>query len=90
MPQVHQIEEGETWMTAYQCYLADEILLLDPAEARKVNKNSSKYTIIDGKLFRHEFTHPILVCVDGEQCTHIMAELHEGICGSHIGDQSLS
>jgi len=90
MPQVHQIEEGETWMTPYQCYLTDGILPLDPAEARKVKKNSSKYTLIDGKLFRHGFTHPILVCVDGEQCTHIMAELHEGICGSHIGGRSLS
>ena len=90
MPQVHQIEVGETWMTAYQCYLADGMLPLDPAEARKIKKNSSKYTIIDGKLFRHGFTHPILVCVDGEQCPHIMAELHGGICSSHIGDRSLS
>jgi len=90
VPQVHQIEVGETWMTAYQCYLADGILPLDPAEARKIKKNSSKYTIIDGKLFRHEFTHPILVCVDGKQCTCIMAELHEGICGSYIDDRSLS
>jgi len=66
VPQVYQVESGETWMTAYQRYLADEVLLSDPAEARKVKKNSSKYTIIDGKLFRHRFTHPILVCVDGE------------------------
>jgi len=90
VPQVHQIEVGETWMTSYQCYLADGILPLDLAEARKIKKNSSKYTIIDGKLFRHGFTHPIMVCVDGEQCMRIMAELHEGICGSHIGGRSLS
>jgi len=72
-------------MTAYQCYLADEVLPLETAEARKITKNSSKYTLIDGKLFRHGFTHPILVCVDGEQCTCIMTKLHEGIWGSHIG-----
>jgi len=65
-------------------------LLLNPAEAWKVKKNSTKYTIIDGKLFRNGFTHPILVCVYGEQCTRIMAELHEGICGIHIGGRSLS
>jgi len=90
MPQVHHIEEGETLMTAYQSYLVDGILPLDSAEARKVKINSSKYTLIDGKLFRHGFTHPILVCVDGEQCTLIMVELHEGICGSHISGRSLS
>ena len=77
-------------MTAYQRYLADEILSLEPAEARKIKKNSSKYTLIDGKLFRPEFTHPILVCVDGEQCMRIMVELHKGICGSNIGGRSLS
>jgi len=72
-------------MTPYQCYLADGVLPLEPTEVRKIKKYSSKYTLIDGKLFRHGFTHPILVCVSGEQCTHIMAELHELICGSHIG-----
>ena len=58
-------------MTPYQHYLADGILSLKPTEGRKIKKNSSKYTLIDGKLFRHEFTQPILVCVSGEQCTRI-------------------
>jgi len=88
--QVYQVETGETWMTPYQCYLADGILPLEPTEARKIMKNLSKYILIDGKLFGHGFTHPILVCVSGEQCTRIMAELHEGICGSHISGRSLS
>jgi len=72
-------------MTSYQRYLADEVLPLEPAKAQKIKKNLSKYTLIDGKLFRHEFIHPILECLDGEQCTRIMTELHEGICSSHIG-----
>ena len=71
-------------MTPYKRYLVDGILPLEPIEAIKIKKNSNKYTLIDGELFRHGFTHPILVCVSGEQCTCIMAELHEGICGSHI------
>ena len=54
-------------------------------EARKIKKNSSKFTMIDGELYRFGFTHPLLECVHGEKCTRIMAELHEGICGSHIG-----
>jgi len=88
--QVCLVEVGETWMTPYQRYLAYGVLPLEPTEARRIKKNSSKYTLIDGKLFRHGFTHPILVCVSGEQCTRIMAELHEGICKSHIGGRSLS
>ena len=77
-------------MTPYQRYLANGILPLEPTEARVVKKNSSKYTLIDGDLFRHGHTHPTLICVSGEQCTRIMEELHEGICGSHIGGRALS
>ncbi|XP_068504609.1 uncharacterized protein [Phaseolus vulgaris] len=88
--QICIVEEGNTWMTPYRRYLADGVLPLELAEAKKIKRNSAKYTFIDGKLFRHGFTHPILVCVSGDQCTRIMAELHEGICGSHVGGQSLA
>jgi len=88
--QVCLVKGGETWITPYKLYLAYGILPLESAEARKIKKNSSKYTLIDGELFKHGFTHPILVCVRGDQCARIMAELHEGICGSHIGGGSLA
>jgi len=60
-------------MTPYKRYLVDGVFPLEPMEARKIEKNSSKYTLIDGELFRHGFTHPILVCVSGEQSTRVMA-----------------
>jgi len=41
-------------MTPYKRYLADGLLPLEPAEARIVKKNPSRYTLVDGKLFRHE------------------------------------
>jgi len=77
-------------MTPYKRYLADGILSLEPTKSRKIKKNSAKYTIINGELFRHGFTHPILVCVSGDQCVRIIVELHEAICGSHIGVRSLA
>jgi len=77
-------------MMPYKRYLTDGILSLEPTEARKIKKNSTKYTLIDGELFRHGFTHPILVFVSGDQCARIMAEFHEGICGSHISGRSLA
>ena len=64
--QVYVVEEGDTWMTPYRHYLADGILPLEPEESKKIKRNSAKYTLLDGELFRHGFTHPILVCVSGE------------------------
>jgi len=77
-------------MTSYRHYLADRILPLEPTEAKIVKKNSIRYTLVDGNLFRHGYTHPILICISGEQFTRIMTELHEGICGSHIDGRALS
>ena len=83
--QVCAIHEPDMWITPYQRYLVDGVLPMDSTEARKMKKSSNKFTLIDGELYRFGFTHPLLVCVHGKKCTRIMAELHEGICGSHIG-----
>jgi len=64
---VFLVEEGETWMTPYKRYLADGILPLEPTKAKIVKKNSSRYTFVDGNLFRHGYTHPILIYVNGEK-----------------------
>jgi len=77
-------------MTPYRRYLADGVLPAEPEEGKKVKRNAARYTLVDGVLFRHGFTHPILTCVSGNECTRIMAELHEGICGSHVGGRSLA
>ncbi|XP_068487021.1 uncharacterized protein [Phaseolus vulgaris] len=80
----------DTWITPYQRYLADGVLPLEPTEAKRIKKSSSKFTLIDGDLFRFWFTDPVLVCVHREQCMRIMSELHEGICGSHVGGRALA
>jgi len=67
--QICIVEEGDTRMTPYRRYLVDGILPLESAEAKKIKRNSAKYTLVDGELFRHRFTHLILVCVSGDQCT---------------------
>jgi len=59
-------------------------------QAKEVKRNAGKYTLINGKLFHHGYTHSILTCVSGDQFIRIMEELHEGICGSHIGGRALS
>jgi len=77
-------------MTPYRRYIADGILPAESKEGKKIKRNSARYTLVDETLFRHGFTHPILTCVNGDECTRIMSELHEGICGSHVGGRSLA
>jgi len=87
--EVLQVDTAETWITLYKCYLTDGLLPAKPTEANIFKGNAGWYTLIDGNLFRHGYTHSILKCVSGDQCARIMVELHEGICDSHIGGRTL-
>ncbi|XP_068486998.1 uncharacterized protein [Phaseolus vulgaris] len=88
--EVLQVDTTETWITPYKRYLANGLLPGEPMEATMVKRNAGQYTLIDGNLFRHGYTHPILTCVSGDQCVCIMTELYEGICDSHIAGRALS
>lgn len=83
-------EISSSWMTPYITYLVDGQLPRDPEEASIIKKNATRYTLIDGRLFRFGFSRPLLACVDKKDYIQIMSDLHEGICGSHIGEGALS
>ena len=88
--QVCTLAEGDTWMTAYRRYLADGALPVESEEGKKVKRNAARYTLVDGVLFRHDFTHPILTCVSGVECTRIMTEIHEGILREPRGGKGIN
>ncbi|RDY10408.1 hypothetical protein CR513_05076, partial [Mucuna pruriens] len=49
-----------------------------------------KYTLIGEHLYRRGFSFPLLRCLDIEEAEYIMREVHEGVCGSHIGGRALA
>jgi len=87
--EVLQVDTTETWITTYKHYLANGLLPVELMEAKMVKRNAGRYTLIDGNLSRHDYTHSI-TCVSEDQCIRIMALLHEGICSSHIRGRALS
>ena len=42
------------------------------------------------KLYKRSFSGPYLLCVHPDMIESLLEELHEGICGSHIGGRSLA
>jgi len=83
-------EQSSSWLTPYITYLADGHLPNDQAATQIIRRNAARYTLIDGKLFRRGFSRPLLICVTPEVGRQLMSELHEGICGSHVGGRVLS
>ena len=42
-----------------------------------------KYVLIDDELYRQTPNNIFLKCLDPDDATLVMAEVHEGICGIH-------
>ncbi|XP_022032390.1 uncharacterized protein LOC110933479 [Helianthus annuus] len=61
------------------------ILPENKAEARKIQNKALHYEMNDGILYRKSFLGPLLRCVDPQDATYLIREIHEGICGIHAG-----
>lgn len=62
----------------------------DPRKAEIVRRRTSSYSVINRVLYKRSFTVPLLKCIEGEQADYVLAEIHEGICGQHLGGRSLA
>ena len=70
--------------------MVDGKLPSDPKEASKLRARSARFTVHRGILYKQGFSTPILQCVGKEDANYILREVHEGICGSHIGARTLA
>ena len=47
------------------------------------------FIILNDVLYKRGFSMSHLKCVDNEEAKYIQEEIHEGICGDHVGPRSL-
>ena len=72
-------------------FLKEDILPEERIKANKVRRKATRYWLSKNqKLYKHSFSGPYLLCVHPELTESFLEELHEGICGSHIGSRSLA
>ncbi|XP_026395761.1 uncharacterized protein LOC113290367 [Papaver somniferum] len=72
------IVDGEDWRSPYIEYLTEGTLPYDKKAAKKLEKRSRKFFVIDGELFRRCFNQKTLKCVDQASATRIMEVSHDG------------
>jgi hypothetical protein len=58
-------------------------------EAEKVARQSSMYQFVDNMLCRKRPNGVKLKCISREEGQELLAEIHGGICGHHIGSRAL-
>ena len=72
-------------------FLREDILPEERIEADKIRRKATSYWLSeDHKLYKRSFLGPYLLCVHPKLTESLLEELHEGICGSHIGSRSLA
>ncbi|GMH26334.1 hypothetical protein Nepgr_028177 [Nepenthes gracilis] len=88
--EVLHVNTMDNWMTPYVRFLTEETLPEDVNEAKRIKKTAGWYTVLSGRLYRRGYSTPLLKCLTPEEADYALAEVHLGLCGSHIGGKNLA
>ena len=86
---VAPVESVPSWMDPIWDYIIDKSLPDDPKEAAKIRARLARFTNHKGSLYKRGFLTPFLKCIAREDSKYVLREVHEGICGTHIGAGAL-
>ena len=91
MPLVLVVEpQAPAWAQQIVHFLQTGELPEEQEEAKKVARQSSMYQFVDDVLYRKRPNGVKLKCIPREDGLELLAEIHGGVCGSHIGSRALA
>ena len=72
-------------------FLKDDTLLEEKLETEKIRRNAHQFWLSeDHKFYKRSYLGLYLLCIRPKASELLLEELHEGICGSHTRERSLS
>jgi ribonuclease HI len=78
------------WATDVIQYLKNGLLHEDKVVARKVKLQAARYSLLGGILYKIGYSEPLLKCLSKDEAEYVMREIHEGVCGNHLGARMLA
>ena len=87
---VTPVESVPSWMNPIWDYIIDGSQPDDPKEVAKIRARFARFTNHKGSLYKQGFFTPFLKCIVGKDTEYVLREVHEGICGNHIGARALA
>ncbi|XP_028057794.1 uncharacterized protein LOC114261695 [Camellia sinensis] len=80
-----------SWMDPILAFLKSGTLPEDKKETNKVRHKSARFWISpSGKLYRCSYLGSYLLCLHPNLVENVLYEIHDGICGCHVGGRSLA
>ncbi|GKV37979.1 hypothetical protein SLEP1_g45937 [Rubroshorea leprosula] len=79
-----------SWTTSLINYLQSGELPEDPSAAKLIKRRAAHFTLIDNQLYKRAASMPLLRCLTPYEAEYAVREVHEGVCGTHIGGKTLA
>ncbi|GKV02663.1 hypothetical protein SLEP1_g15062 [Rubroshorea leprosula] len=79
---------SSSWTTPLIDYLHSGELLEDPFVAKLIKCRAAHFTLLDNQLYKRAALMPLLRCLTPYEAEYAVREVHEGVCGTHIGGRT--
>jgi transposase InsO family protein len=83
---LHPVPE---WAEEIMKFMSEGSLPSDETEARRVQRRSKAYTIINKELYKRSATEVLQRCVEPAEGKEMLLEIHQGECGHHCSTRAL-
>ncbi|GAV91138.1 RVT_3 domain-containing protein, partial [Cephalotus follicularis] len=85
-----EIDEEPCWMDPLISWLRYGNLPQNKMEAKRIIYRANRFQLMNGILYKRSYTMPLLRCLSPSEVDYALREVHEDICGNHIGGRPLS
>ncbi|GKV02052.1 hypothetical protein SLEP1_g14536 [Rubroshorea leprosula] len=79
-----------SWTTPLINYLQSGELPEDLSAAKSIKRRAAHFTLLDNHLYKRATSMPLLRCLTPYEAEYAVREVHEGVCGTHIGGRTLA
>ncbi|GKV49730.1 hypothetical protein SLEP1_g56466 [Rubroshorea leprosula] len=79
-----------SWTDPIISFLRDGTVPANKQEEMRLRKKASRYTFVNDVLHKRSFSLSLLRCLNPYEAKYALWEVHEGVCGSHIGARTLA
>ena len=87
--EIQIIPKGANWTTPIVSYLKNKTLPKDCYESQRLRVRAARFVLVADVLYKRGFFQPYLSCLTPDEVDYVMREVHERVCGNHLGVWSL-
>jgi transcription antitermination factor NusG len=80
---VFTVREVPSWVFPIMDFMVNGQVPADEAEARRIQRRSKAYTIINNEMYKRSATGVLQRCVESAEGQEMLRENHQGECGHH-------